>query len=680
LASAPTAFLRRQADAPIHWQSWTKETTRAALDGKRLIFLFIGSPLYPNSHDCLNVLHNSPEAMALFNRDPIIPVLADAEANRELARLAATLSTEINRPVAFPFLIWLSPEGNPIAWIPVESSRRERFLDLLDQSHAMVMRMWDESADYVISNSHNDAALRAKRLETVPEQTGPPVTSVASIERALRRTVDLFDSTTGEIDGTGGLLPSATLEFLGSAACSPVLDPAMRNQARTIAAGSARSIVLSPMVDPLDGGIYFARRGLGWQMPQFTRDTSTQARAATALLGIWRASKDQIFLDTALAALRFADAGLGTGQKQIIRAVACPRDREAAFLWSTDDLAKALDAKELSLISKAANVRSLGNVPPENDPSRQCFRLNTLGIGKPLPELAAAIGLPEAETSALLASACKKMLQTRSGRLGLLPTEPTLYSRELCRLASAHAAAFAATGDPQQLAKAQQYLTTVRRDFSDPKAGLRQINTDTDACFTTARALDYALAIHAALDLHNITLDPSWRAWAQELVEFAATNCLTPEGRFVELNPAAGAIPLSVTDTAMLFEESSAGLFVGALARMSGFERSAPAALLSALNRFSTNSDLSPVINADLLATESARYLHPVVRLPDTPAVLNAYRPVLQKILPRHVSVVVLPAGNQPTPVTVLTGEKETTVANPEELATLLEPSPPAGS
>lgn len=45
LADAPTDFLRRYADAPVHWQPLTHETTRVARESKRMMFVYVGSSL-----------------------------------------------------------------------------------------------------------------------------------------------------------------------------------------------------------------------------------------------------------------------------------------------------------------------------------------------------------------------------------------------------------------------------------------------------------------------------------------------------------------------------------------------------------------------------------------------------------------------------------------------------------
>lgn len=669
LAATPSGFIQRHAQAPVLWQPWTKETITTATESNRLLFLFVGSPVYPSSDETLATIYHSPQAVADINDGTVIPILADGEANRELGRLIAVLSAEIRRPVAYPFLVWLSPQGNPIAWLPIDSKKQANFLSLFSQSSSMVVRMWKESPDYVVSNSAKDAELRQQRI-TVPKPTTSPPAPLDRLTRSTRSLCDRYNSETADIDGSGGLFPCSSIEFLASAAHSSALPAPLRADATKVTEAMIDAILASPMVDPLDGGIFSARRGIGWNLPSFNRDTSTQARTSLAFLAAWHAKPNPRTLKAALAALDFTHSGLGTGQNKIVHSVSCPQEHLNSFLWTLEDLKNGLEPSEFEILSSAMGVRSLGNIPPENN-NAQLFRLNTLAWQRPTP--------PEAAPA--IESARGKLLKIRAQRLTDLPVETTVYARNLARLASAHAAAFAATGEPAHLQQASSLLSSLRENYDNPNRGLRQNTAEADPSFTSARALDYVLAVHAAIDLHNVTLDQTWIAWAEELLDHLATRFVVDD-TLMECEPGIAPVDFKMSDHPMLFEESSVHLAATAIQRMSFFGRAPSPALTEVANRILASETDNPIVRADLLATEAACHLHPLVKIPGNPQIVATFRPAIQKIHPRFVTVVVLPADNPATSVTITfpgPAGKTTTVTTPEQLTQALVPTPITG-
>jgi hypothetical protein len=123
----------------------------------------------------------------------------------------------------------------------------------------------------------------------------------------------------------------------------------------------------------------------------------------------------------------------------------------------------------------------------------------------------------------------------------------------------------------------------------------------------------------------------------------------------------------------MMFEESSVGLFVGAIARLSIHDRSAPAPLLEALGRHAPAEVRYPITQTDLLATSAARVLHPLVRLPNQPDLIQRFLPAVRTLGPRLACAVILPPDSPQRSVTVHLPDETATTATPETPAQLLE-------
>lgn len=613
LAGAPTAFLRRHADAPIHWQNWDPELTKTATATQRLILVVLGSTLYPTSDGVLAALHRSPRIVATVN-DNYLPALVDVDACRELGIFASVLAAEIRRPVAFPFLIWLSPQGCPVAWTPISTTDPEQVLDLFDQSSSMVASMWRESPDYVVKNSRRDADLRKLRLTRKPP-TGEIPSPTRQVETALSRLRELYDPLTGGIDGTGGLPPAGVYELLAAAAASPALPAAQRREYRAILASGATKLVRSAMIDPLDGGIFLARRGPDWNLPVFTRDTTTQCRMALALFETWRSTGEPMFLEAAKRALVFAESALGTAEDRIVHGAVLPEGSESAMLWTTEELEKRLDPEEFRVLAAVSELRGLGNVPLESDPRRQFFRLNTLAIRHSPADLATRLGRPATDLTATLDSALRKLRQLRDQRLpGTMVLETAPYARHHGRLASANAALFTATGENNYRRRAIAALETLRRDYFDPTQGLRQLPNAASPTLAAGRALDYALAAQACLDVHAVTLDASFIHWAEQLVELVASR-FVKDDQLHESDDAGSVIEVPLPDAVMVFEESTVGVLRSVLARLSIYLPAAPPALAAAIQRELPEPSTNPIVHTDALTGDLLRHLAPVVQL-----------------------------------------------------------------
>jgi uncharacterized protein YyaL (SSP411 family) len=614
LGDAPTAFLRRQAKSPIHWHSWNPGILKTANDTRRLIMVLIGSSLYPSSDSVLATFADSPKITAEINGN-YLPVLVDADACREMAIFAAELCTEIQKPVGFPFLLWLSPDGNPVAWTPVGRSDPESVREIFAQSSNMVASMWLESPDYVRDNSTRDAKLRLNRLARTRAEDLIPTDPTEQLDAAARRLCGFYDPLSRNIDGTGGLPPSGVFELLGRSATSPALPESLRQTCQAVVAGSAANLVHSSMIDPLDGGIYLARRGSGWNLPVFSRNTATQCRMSIALIACWRATGNQDFLSAATAALDFAEKGLGTGEGQIIHGTTLAKDKEPAMLWKTEELEHRLTPEEYRALSMASELRGLGNVPFGDDPNRQYFRLNVLGNRRSAAEIAPELGASAAATAALLKSAYKKLRKIRDQRIaGSLIVETAAYARHHARLASANAAAFAATGDPTLRDRAVAHLKTLKADYFDAKSGLKQFPKTPDPILGHARAVDYALTIQACLDVQSVTLDNSWLNWGKQLLDLASERFVL-NTRMREFDEASKVIDIPLGDAVMVFGDSSCGVLHAAIERLSAFSYSAPTPLTDAIAGEMDTTGTSPVIHTDLILGTLTRHLDPVVLL-----------------------------------------------------------------
>lgn len=599
LSETPSALLKAWADSDVNWQQWDPSVLERATDARRLVFAVIGSVRYPGTFETLDAIESRPDIVRRLNEE-FVPVLADLDISRETSLLASALSAETGQPVNFPFVLLLSPNGDPVSWQPLAYQNDEMIQNFFDNSVEVISRLWNESADYVLDDS---ATKNGFRREGMPE-ADPAVEDAGErldlYRTAIRRLTSFYEVDLSSMSGSGGLFPVGTLECLGDAAVHPKLDPELRQKALVSLSGILNQLQSSAMIDPLDGGIYSARRGPSWDFPVFVRDCTTQARAARALSLLHLEVDRPDALEIALAAIRFAEAQFLT-PKGLFAIATRPGDSpQEEWLWTIESVKAALDNDEFQVWKAISELDRLGNLPIEVDPDREFFRLNSLGLRRPVAEVAEETGLSANKVRTLLESGRKKLLKVREERFPVASGDPTPSATASFRMVSAYAALYTATGDPQWQDKAIALGKNCRKAFGAARF-LNERPGENPGKMSDARASTYAIACQASLDLGAVTLEDEWNLWGQDLITLMAENFISDDGRLVETRPESRVIDLAYSDRLMVFEESTAGMTRLNLSRLDALGFQIPPALhpwtvsLPKIEQF-------PIVHTDTLA------------------------------------------------------------------------------
>ena len=604
LGPLPGAVYRSQAKAPIHWQPWTKESMERAKQANRLIFAVVAIPQQPGFQSVLASLASDPERVATLN-DKYVPVLIDGDAAREIGLLTADLCAELKRGLQLPLFIWMTSDGNPVAWIPVSDSSATTVSELFNQSHSMVSRMWQDDSSYVMKNSAMDNTNRRLRIG---ERKNTKVSSeqpAEDVSRSLRQLASFYDPYSRSFDEAGGLFPAGAIDLLATAAIHPGLSAETRARSLETVRELMIDLLPSAMFDPLEGGVFASRRGNSWALPSFYRDCISQARAAVALIHAYRATGDKRALERALSLISYAEKSFGTSEGLFAVGLAQESD-PAAWLWSIEDIKKELSPEDAAWWIEVTGMKGLGNLPSEVDPRREYFRCNSLSIDKSVAEIAAALSQPIETFAPRFEMVRKSLLKARNTRLGPTISDDSSHAGASFRMVSAYAAAFGVTGDEKFREKAVSLLERARLAFSDgPK--LRMFSRDAPNSIGEGRAFLYGLALQAALDVSAITSDEKWLDWSENLATTAAEN-FTDTEFLKECPDDARIINLPVTDLVMLFDDSTAGLISFAESRLTERERPLVANFSKLAIPLPTYSVERPILHTDLLQATLARH------------------------------------------------------------------------
>ena len=611
LGSLPGAVYQNQANSPIHWQPWTKISLKRAKAAGRLVFGVIVMPQQPGFQKVLDALARDPAVVSAIHEN-YVPVLIDADASREIGILTADLSSEIKRPLQLPMFVWMTHEGNPVAWIPVYRAEPSGVVDLFTQSHLMVSQMWKDSADYVLKNSSLDNTNRRARMMQRKVSKVMSEQPAMDLVRSLRQLVSLYDPTSRNFDEAGGLFPAGAIELLATAAVHPGLSPALRSHALETTRNLMVDLLSSAMFDPLEGGVFSARGSTSWSLPQFARSGPDQGRVAVALLQVYRVTGDPQVLDKALGLITFAEKSYVTGEGLFAMGLVEP-SVPAHWMWSVEDIEKALPPEDAAWWIKVNGMKGLGNLPSEVDSHREFFRCNTLGFAQTMAEIAAGQSQAAATFAPRFESAKAKLLAVRNARLGKFRPDGCSHAGATFRMVSAYAAAFGATGDERFREKAVTLLKRAQEAFGvGPR--LRMYTADAPDSINAGRAFLYALALQAVLDVAAITSDEHWLYWSEDLATTAA-ELFTGNDFLKECTDESKLIDLPITDLIMLFDDSTAGLVSQAECRLAELGRPLVASFSELATPLPTYAVDRPVLHSDLLLASLARHFRVTVVL-----------------------------------------------------------------
>lgn len=604
LAALPGSVYASQVSSPIHWQAWTSAALKMASDSRRLILAVIALPQQPGFADILEDLSSDPRAVSLIN-DTYLPILIDGDAVREMGMLTADLCAEIGSGLQLPLMIWMTPEANPVAWMPLPAPSSGSAAELLFQSHEMVARTWVDDPGYVTRNSELDQVNRHTRLMERINKFETSKEPGADALRALRQLTSLYDPLSRTFDEAGGLFPSGALDLLAMGAGMEDLPEDLRRRSRSVLQSLLQDLLVSPMFDPLDGGVFSARRrGISWNYPGFYRDCSSQSRAVVSLLNAYEVTGESRALDRALGALAFIEANYRTSEGLYTLGSGVSGDADK-WLWWIEDVKELLTPEELAVWLPASGMKSTGNLPSEVDPQRVHLRGNSIAFAKSADEIAQQRGLDPEAVGRLLDTAREKLRVARDRGLEKPFGGNEPHAVATFRMVSAYATAYRITGDTSYRDLATDILAKAKASFSDGPR-LRLYAGNFDESLTGGRAFLYAVAIQAALDVEAVSLDGAGLLWAGDLSS-TLSEVFTVASHIKECPASADLIGLPVTDMAMLFEESTAGLLSMSESRLAALDIPLPPSLKAKLDALPMAAISRPILHTDFIQASLMR-------------------------------------------------------------------------
>jgi len=649
LANEATEFLRSRSNDAVHWQQWSPELLETAGLEQRPIFVVVVDGKQPESTKFLDAFNDPKNRLADQFNDTYLCTLVDASAHPEMGIMAYHLSAEIKQSFSYPFVAWITHEGNPVGWVPIRQTDLKDLSTVISRSNSMVAEIWEESPSYFVKNSRMDNAARLARSEMIPLEESPQAEELqALLTAASGKLTALYDPATRAIDNTGGLVPTELLRFIAVSQKNPNLPNYVRTRGTKMLTESCQDIASNAITDPLDGGLFSARTSKDWTLPAFVKSSLTQSKMAMAYAYTYKATDQEYFAEEAMKLLTFFSHSdkserPGIGSYQSVRKESF---EDELFFWSMADLEDLLSPEQFAVVKMAYGISAEGNIPLYLDPNRRFFRRNILSPAKRPAEVAEALGLDQGQTEALLNSAAKTLLAHREAKadeLGAFINETT----RITATNATHAFALLTCGQmldrPELLTEGRALLSFLKNKHYSEKNGLWRIPPIEGHRGVKARGHDYATLIQAVLLSYRLGLQAEDLQWAEALTRESLLVLTEEEENLIQeapVNERVGILP--VYSAGMIFHRSTWGVLLDSLERLSRlsakpqFSEAATAIRL----RLLAFSERAPLIHTDFLesllvgTTDCVAILHG-----DTtaPAMVELHALLLE---PRHQGLV----------------------------------------
>ncbi|MGB6219835.1 DUF255 domain-containing protein [Haloferula sp.] len=610
LSAEPSTFLSYAANSKVNWQPWTPEVLEYAKKARRMILVVVGSARYSGCFETLEALEKNPALVSRINEE-YVPVLTDIDLTRETGLLAYNLSSESRAPISFPFVMLLSPEGNPVTWHSLNFSSSKEIRNFFDNSLEVIGRLWDDSPDYVTEDSASKAEFRRNNLPDPDEEVPDLAERQQRYQAAMRQLESFYDEDVSSLSGSGGLFPFGIFDTLTLAQFDTTIPEEQRKKYGDTLESFVETLLSSAMVDVLDGGIHPARRGSSWNLVMGRRDCSTQARAGRIFARMYQLYGYPGTLEAAIAAVRFAEERYQTPSGLFCLSEKPQPADSKSWLWMIDQISSVLTEDEFKVWEIYSQLSEIGNLPSEADPDRTYFRLNSLAAALSLEEVAAASDMELEQVQALIESGRKKLRKAREAEISAPSPDTAPSALASFRMVSAYAALYAATKNPEWKEKAVALGKASRKQFLANLFLNERPDAEPEGA-SDGRAFSYAVAVQAGLDLGAITLEDEWYSWAQDLSTLLAEHFVTEDGRLLEVRKVSQVVDIDYEDRMMIFDDSTAGLVQLNLQRLKALGFRTPPALAAWLNSVPP-VERFPIVFTDALLAISHEWNHSVI-------------------------------------------------------------------
>ena len=515
LASETSPYLQQHAENPVDWYPWGEEALALAREQDRPILLSIG---YSACHWCHVMAHESfedPDVAAEMNR-LFVNVKVDREERPDLDQIYQTVHQMLTRRGGgWPLTMFLTPDGTAFfagTYFPkTPRSGMPGFRDLL----LRIADAFRTQRDAIVKQ--NEVVMDALTRSAGPDEAADDLQR-APVDAALRELTQLFDDVHGGIGRAPKFPHPYELSFC------------LRRHA--LEGGEiSRAIVTLTLTRMAEGGIYdqlgggFCRYSTDshWSIPHFEKMLYDNGPLLALYTDAWRVTRDPLYRkivsETAQWAMREMQPSPGAAEGGYYSSL--DADSEGVegrfYVWTRDEVEALLSRDDYAVLAPHYGL--------DGAPNFEAHHWN-LRVAKPLPEVAAALGLSIDEAEGHLASARAKLFTAREQRLRPGRDDKVLTSWNAL-MAKAMARAGRVFGRSEWIESATRSLdflrSTLWRDgrlLATCKDGRAHLNAYLD---------DHAFLLDALLETMQARFRVADLRWAQQVADLLIEQFEDPD-------------------------------------------------------------------------------------------------------------------------------------------------------
>ena len=392
-------YLQQHADNPVDWWPWCDEALALARRENRPILLSIG---YSACHWCHVMAHESfedVEVAALMNR-LFVNIKVDREERPDLDQIYQSAHQLLaRRNGGWPLTVFLTPDGTPFfsgTYFPkTPRYQLPGFSDLLEH---IAGAFHDQRAAIDEQNASLRAALASTGATGRTHRSDFTSAPMGALRDALAST---FDADYGGFGDAPKFPHPADLDFL------------LRNdnaQARSMALTTLRRMAEGGIFDQLGGG--FARYSVDrrWSIPHFEKMLYDNGPLLALYADAWVLTGDPLFARVAEQTVEWVLREMRLPEGGFASSLDADSEHEEGrfYVWDKAEVRRLLDLREFHVLSRHYGLAR----PPNFEGHRWHFH-----IAEPLADVAANLGMDEAEAAGLLASARARLIASRNARV-----------------------------------------------------------------------------------------------------------------------------------------------------------------------------------------------------------------------------------------------------------------------
>ncbi len=353
LAGEGSPYLRQHADDLVNWMPWGEAAFERARREDKPVFLSIG---YSTCYWCHVMRRESfkDQATAALINQLFVPVLVDRERRPDVDETYALATQLISGVGGWPTNVFLTADRKPfyaVIYVP---------RDVLQQTLVAVDGEWtanraelNAGADRLAGVIHQYLNRREAAVELTPDV----------LSRASAHVVSKFDPDYGGIAGGAKFMRPSLLLFLLRQAQAHQTDGALKTVEATL-----RGILNGGVHDHVGGGVHRYAEDREWRVPHFEKMLYDQALIAQSMLRAHSLTGDQRYEAGARGTLDFVLAHLSDAAGGFYAALDAGEEGEEGkyYLWSREELTRALGAEDAAFAGKVFGVTAQGNFNGSN--------------------------------------------------------------------------------------------------------------------------------------------------------------------------------------------------------------------------------------------------------------------------------------------------------------------------